>query len=188
MAAFANKYFQDHKLKGPAFEEVERLGHLHEWTALKTYLIDHGPLEETGLDVDEYRISAATGDWNELEEMLECLKNVPINEYVVWGFKAETEYPFVGASIKTLPCQLGLDQADPDDYFPIEIHIPEGAEVRETTAFDPDFGDHQYWRPGGWTHPRPECEDKTGQREAVMPGPQMPNGWISFAQAARPQF
>ncbi len=184
----AEKYFRANKLRGATFEDrdgLTRLGHLHGWSALRQDDAVMEVLNELPTDISRYKDAVKIEDWDKLKEMLEYLEDVPLM-YVVWGFTGNGNIPFEGVNLSDLPCRLALDPIEPDAYFPFEIQVPDNAEVKEATAFDAEL--NECWRPGGRTIPLPRCADKSGFREAVMPGAGMTGSWVTFRQANPPRF
>ena len=184
----AEIYFYAKKFLGEQFrdrDDLTRLGNLHGWSALRNDGRAKKIFRDTPYGIEGYQDAVKTGDWSKLGEMLEYLEDIPLG-YVIWGFRGEDNAPFVGIDLADLPCRLALGSVDPDAYFPVEIKVPEDAEVREATAFDAGIFD--LWCPGGWTCPRSECQDKPGLREAVIPGAYMPGGWVTFGHTFPPEF
>ena len=88
---------------------------------------------------------------------------------VVWCFRATNSVaPFRKISLTLLPCRLGLEKLDQNDYLPLEIHVPTDLLARKATAFDGAF--QPYWSPGGLSCPRNECPGEPGLPEVVVPG------------------
>jgi len=182
----AERYFNSRKLKGSNFEHrasLRCLGHLHLWSALASDLDLLEFLEDIPLDLRDVRDSVSVGNWDKLEEMLECLEGVTLR-YVVWGFYNNDDLPFSGIDLKMLPCRLALESIDIEDYFPFEVTVPTDEPVHEATAFDAGLFD--LWRPGGWTTPLASCSSEAPLREAVMPGEGLDGGWVQFDYATTP--
>lgn len=187
LAIKANEYFRTHKMLGEEFRDraaLGKLGHLHLWTALEANSDVTESLDESYLDLGRIRESYKAGEVEKLIEMLQCLEDVPF-KYVVWGFHNGLQ-PFMGVDVERLPCRLALNSIDINDYLPFEINVPPTVAVHEATAFDAGFFD--LWCPGGLTCPLHECDGETGLREAVMPGDELDNAWVSFRYVNFPEF
>lgn len=181
----AKKYFREHKFLGAVVAlraHGERLGRLHEWSAVEGLVFD--ALDLTYDKVASYRDKVTMGDMNALDELLDRLQDESI-ALVVWCFRnLNGGPPFKDISLDSLPCRLGLDKLDIDDYFPIEINVPTGLPVRRSTAFDGAY--NEYWCPGGTTCPREECSGESGLPEVVAPGSKLHVNGLKFKHAKSP--
>lgn len=180
----ARSYFRSHKFLGgstPLRGPGERLGRLHEWTAIE----ELASRFSISIDkLDSYRDSVRVGDMSLVEELLDLLGPEPMAP-VVWCFRGSSaDTPFRDVDSASLPCRLALPKLESDDYLPLEVLVPSGVVARKSTAFDGAFQEH--WCPGGMSCPRVECSGEAGLPELVVPGKtaSVPEG-LTF-QHARP--
>lgn len=155
----------------------KNVGRVHLWVQIEDLIEksnkesgDYTPTQNTKGPRERFSTGDSKTKKNVHEEIIEFLNDIGApSPLIIWAFVFhESDRLFKEGIFKELPCRLGLENTDPDDYFPLQFGYSPKLGARVPTAFDAEL--YEYWCPGGFTCPRDGCLDKKGLEEVVICG------------------